>query len=588
ARKSFEAWSGLLEEELNIRQELAWKEVTELLDADTFACIDKAILSELLHHTVRNTQPIHLLEGWIGRRKNRFFSEAYKQTYGAIGYALQLMEAIRKLDVEVASPAAGFKGYATRWYLTDRLYRNYVLAAQQSEYPDSLKPLSEEVEKMYGNTYLLRLGDNWQAAIRNLTRWGVEGQVPRQRDFYKQWVQPYIEKNNRIFVIISDALRYESATELRERIASEDRFTANITATLGVIPSYTQLGMAAMLPHRELTFDNHSDTVFVDGISSQGTANRTRILQQAFDKSVAIGAEDFLNLKAAGDGREFAKQYQVIYIYSNTIDKTGDDKNSESEVFRATETEFDHLIRIVKQIANMNGNNILITADHGYIYQNRKIEETDFTDFTPEGEVYKCNRRFVIGRDLAEGHAVKRWDGDAIGLADDTQVLTANSINRIRVQGAGSRFVHGGCSLQEIVVPVIEVTKNRKSDLSQVEVDVIGGAVNITGNIFPVSFYQTGPVSEKVQPRTLRGAFYSADGVQLSDSVSFTFDSADNDSGKREKRHTFSFGSDASRYNRQEIYLRLDEVIEGTTQMRAYKSLSYRVMIAFSSEFDFD
>jgi hypothetical protein len=50
----------------------------------------------------------------------------------------------------------------------------------------------------------------------------------------------------------------------------------------------------------------------------------------------------------------------VLYIYSNHIDKTGDDKTSEGKVFEATETEFEYLLRIIKHINNMNGYNMIV------------------------------------------------------------------------------------------------------------------------------------------------------------------------------------------------------------------------------------
>jgi hypothetical protein len=47
-----------------------------------------------------------------------------------------------------------------------------------------------------------------------------------------------------------------------------------------MLPSYTQLGMAALLPNTELAIsDNESSAVLVDGKPSQGTANRIKILE---------------------------------------------------------------------------------------------------------------------------------------------------------------------------------------------------------------------------------------------------------------------------------------------------------------------
>ena len=63
-----------------------------------------------------------------------------------------------------------------------------------------------------------------------------------------------------------------------------------------MLPSYTQLGMAALLPNKALAIaDNETGTVLVDGQSSQGTANRTKILQAALNgRGEAITAEDLM------------------------------------------------------------------------------------------------------------------------------------------------------------------------------------------------------------------------------------------------------------------------------------------------------
>jgi hypothetical protein len=49
---------------------------------------------------------------------------------------------------------------------------------------------------------------------------------------------------------------------------------------------------------------------------------------------------------------------------------------------------------------------------------------------------------------------------------------------------------------------------------------------------------------------------------------------------------TFLFNSDASKHNGQDVYLKLEEQIDGTNQFKTYKTISYRMLIAFSSEFD--
>jgi hypothetical protein len=214
------------------------------------------------------------------------------------------------------------------------------------------------------------------------------------------------------------------------------------------------------------------------------------------------------------------------------------------------------------------------------------LDESDFTDFTPAGTIYKTSRRFVLGNNLEPNTSVQKWEGKALGFADETEAQIPKSINRIRIQGAGSRFVHGGASLQEIVVPVLEINKARKSDIEQVEIDIISGTSNITSNTFAVSFYQKQPVADKIQPRQIKAGFYTDTGQLISDVNTLLFNSTERDAMGREKRQSFLFTAEASKHNGQDVYLKLEEQIEGTSQFKIYKSITYRMLIAFSSEFD--
>lgn len=586
----FEEWSKLLEVELNIQDKISNIEPSALLDSDTYSVLDKKIIAALKDQILTKTISNHIVQEWINKRRVKFFFDDYTYLYNALGFASNFLDELNKSDLSVKSPQDGFEKYHKQWFALDRLYRKYIYSSEQAEHQNILKELTTHIEKAYGNSYLLKLGDNWQVIVDQMHSWQVD-KVHPQRKFYNNWVKPYVNKDsgskeNRIFVIISDALRYESAAELKEVIVSEDRYTASLTACLGSIPSYTQLGMASLLPNKTLTIEEGSDIVYVDGQSSQGLANRTKILQKEYPGSIAIGAEDFLKMKAATEGRDYIKPYNVIYIYSNHIDKIGDDKTSESKVFEATENEFDNIIKLIKHISNMNGNNMIVTTDHGYLYQHNRLDDSDFTDFTPTGNVYKTSRRFVIGKDLNKDLAVKTWDKSTFGLEDDTEIQIPKSINRIRVQGAGSRFVHGGASLQEIVIPIIEINKARKSDIEQVEVDIISGSSNVTSNTTPVNFYQKQPISDKIHQRQIRASFYSTDDSLISDVKTILFNSSDDDAGLREQRQVFHFTSNASKYNGQDVSLKLEEQISGTNQYKTYKTITYRMLIAFTSEFD--
>ncbi|NBS59864.1 MAG: PglZ domain-containing protein [Betaproteobacteria bacterium] len=58
----------------------------------------------------------------------------------------------------------------------------------------------------------------------------------------------------------------QNALRLQKRLLAENRWKAELDPMLGALPSYTQLGMASLLPNRVLEIaDNDTSAVIVDG-----------------------------------------------------------------------------------------------------------------------------------------------------------------------------------------------------------------------------------------------------------------------------------------------------------------------------------
>lgn len=588
-------WANRLEDELGIKDEVCEYSMQQLLGVETFPCIDKVIAGYLLTEVINATITTEQMEAIIEERENKLFFDVARHTLRALLQARYLFTDIEQKMNELSFDTAkeGFLLYEQSLYTIDLHYRHYIAEANLAESKQLLAQVTERVERTYTNHYLLALAKKWQPLIDGMDTWKMEG-IFSQSVFYTTYVYPFITNKKKIFVIISDALRYETMVELSERIAQMPRMETDMKpAMLSTLPSYTQLGMAALLPHKQLSYEKDADEVFADGMSTKGTEARSKVLQKAVARSKAITAEDFLKTTNA---KTAFKDFDLIYIYSNMIDKTGDDKASEGMVFKATEDEMAHILQMIDLIRNGNGCNILITSDHGYLYQNETLDETDFSDFKVMGDtIIQDSRRFVIGRGLEEGDAVKTWSAEEVGLTDSPaengtgisslQVQTAKGLNRIRKQGAGSRFVHGGSMPQEVVMPVLHVNIKKKQGVSEVSVDILNKKSKITTNTQTISFYQNQPVSEKVKEVTLRFGFYDQAGNLLSDSITLTFGSTSEDSTQREQKHRFMFKRQLSELNGQEIYLRKEQQVAGSSQFKKLEDIAYKVSVLFMAEF---
>ena len=586
---SFETLSAECADVLNIEQDLAKRDISELIELDYFRLIDQKIISDLVRAVAARTLASGDVALWVRQRRQGHWYREFRHLYEAIGFAAQFLHVLAEVKLEMDSLAGGIDRYCRAWYRLDQLYRKFTCHVRMSGQASLMESLTEQIENLYSNNYLLKLGNRFQAFVDTATKWDALP-VRKQRDFFEYWVRPFLRKDNKICVIISDAMRYEIGEELLTLIRQEDRYSAEIEPVLSMLPSYTQLGMAALLPNKALAIaDNETGTVLVDGQSSQGTANRTKILQAALNGSgQAIAAEDFMAMNR-DESRELLKANPVLYIYHNRIDHTGDRIHSEGQAFEAAEQTLDDLLKLVKKLTAANANNLLITADHGFIYQHREIAESDFLGVEPEGEVvlYR-DRRFIVGKKLQPLPGLHSFKAEQLGLCGDVEVQIPTSINRLRLRGSGSRFVHGGASLQEVVIPVISVHKKRQGDVTIVDVDILRGASSvITSGQLAVTLYQRGPVTDKIQPRVLRAAIYSETGELISDSHDLVFDLTSENPRERELQLRFVLSRKADEANGQEVILRLEEKHAGTSHYKEYKSLRYMMRRSFTSDFDF-
>ena len=137
-------------------------------------------------------------------------------------------------------------------------------------------------------------------------------------------------------------------------------------------------------------------------------------------------------------------------------------------------------------------------------------------------------------------------------------------------------------------MPVIEVYKKRTSDVSQVEVDVIGSSTNIiSSGQLALALYQAEPVTDKVQPRILRAGIYSSTGELISDHADLRFDLTSVNPRDRELKIRLVLSKQADGYNQQQVTLRLEEPVSGTTHFQEYKAIAYTLRRTFTSDFDF-
>lgn len=568
--------------ELGLETKAADRDYTDLVGITTFKDVDRQILGQVAEQVASRQISAREVTDLVQARRHSLWFADLEPAYRALEYSSQILAAIDALPTTIDSFDSGLRLYTDHVYRIDQLYRRFTKAYTDAKFPEGLNKLKEVVDQRYTSDYLYSFGQAWQRVLDDLTTWS-SADLRQQSNFFDGEVSTSTTKT---VVIISDALRYEIADELASRIRQQGRCDADLTAMLGSLPSYTQLGMASLLPHGELEIRvTDGLPVLSDSQPTDGSRNRGKILEP-YD-GVVLRADKVLTMSTK-ELRDIFSQHRVFYVYHDTIDAAGDSAKSEGSVFAAAARAITDLTTLVGKWISANASTILITADHGFLYQDCDLEPHFSLSSKPEaiGEV-EYKRRFVVGYGLQESHAYMTFTPSQLGLAGDYQVQIPKSIHRIPKPGAGTRYVHGGATLPEIVVPVVTVRKKRVSDIRNVTVDIMPETDRITTNQLSVRLLQRDPVEDTLLPRTLRAGIYHGDEL-VSDSIELVFDSTDADQRARYRTITLYLNHEADSLNGVTVELRLDEPVTADhTRWRPYAHAQYTIKRSFVADFDF-
>jgi uncharacterized protein (TIGR02687 family) len=564
------------EEEMDIATKLSSIDFRTLLDCDLFKAIDEHCIDGIFNEVQNRTASDEKISQWIRKRRISQWYDFFENHYMALSSASKFFTALQGISLSIQSISEGIRLYSGGWKEVDQFYRSYLYHVGNAEAASFFSGMTTSIENHYNNSYLMPLNHAWSDAIERTRKWEASP-YQLQSNFFSHYVKPIVDKDNKICVIISDGMRYEVGDQLVSLINGIDKHSAEIEPMLTLLPSYTQLGMAALLPQSSLSFQETGAGVLADGASTSGKAYREKILQKAVNgKAVVFDAESVLGMKN-DELRSYVRDNQVIYVYHNVIDKVGDSRDSEERVFSACADALDELQKLVRKLTSANANNLIVTSDHGFLYQNSELDDSDFVSAPISNEgVFLTERRFMVGRNLKENTSMHSFSASALHLSGDCTIQVPRGINRMRIKGSGSRYVHGGASLQEVVVPVVKVNKGRQADTSYVEVDVLKGASNkITSGQLSVTFYQRRPVTDKVKPLTIHAGFYTKQDILISDSKELVFDFTSENVRDRDMKVKFMFSNSPEAMKIQQVELRLEVPIENTNKWKPYASHTY-------------
>lgn len=412
--------------------------------------------------------------------------------------------------------------YTTELHKVDYNYRKAVIAFDKvRDHLEDFEKIALSVFTKLNSKYdrfLIEFNSEWQKLLEENKFNFHNINCNKQFNFYQDNIA---DVDYKMAVIISDAFRYEIGHELYNDLLADSKNNLTIQPCLASIPSYTNLGMSNLLPNKGIEIEQgEQDLVFKINGKPTNSQNRQVILQENNPESITIDYSEIIKFDR-DKGRKFFIENKLVYIYHDWMDAIGDKKRTEHETFEETTKVVDQIKRLIQKIYGWNISHVLVTADHGFLFNYNELKESD-KEIIPKTKGYnKDNSRFVIGEKFEEKPDGYIFDmKNTTNCETDLKIAIPRAINRFKRSGnIGLQFVHGGASIQEVITPVIKYYKQKKETTETVSLRRFDNINKITTGNMKVALLQNEPVSNELKSLDIVIGLFNDNGELISNEV---------------------------------------------------------------------
>ncbi|MCT1577053.1 BREX-1 system phosphatase PglZ type A [Oceanobacillus kimchii] len=504
-------WTVYFVEKYNIKEQLVHLTNQQLVRFKNLLLVDEIILNRIYKEAYETNieQDINHLCAVIEQRlsvefvrKNSAIYSYYSFWKNYINLRTELNKNISKVNIRPTSADLLYTSYIEKTYRIDQYVRNLnnsLRNIREEEYHDLVKI----IQIRYERDWLQPMSVHASSLIKQAPQTSLK----QQTSFYETYVhKPKLQTKARQYVIISDGFRYEAGKELAEQLQYDSECKVSCEAMLSSLPSYTQLGMASLLPQIGEMNIKSNKRVYIGDRSTSGNQQRERVLKEVDENSIIFRLSDFLNLLSK-ERKERVKGKSIVYLFHDVIDAVGDKNTTEHHTYDMTCKAITELNHAIQTLLNMEAKRITITADHGFLYLSEQ-SSTATKVLNERRELLDGNNRFQMVRKGVQSSSVEYG---AFLLNSNNQVLTdtdtiiTEGLNRFRT-GAGTRYFHGGVTPQERVVPVLVIESQQ--DVKRVDVSIVDNNWVISDYNPKFILYQSEIISEKVLPTKIRTSLW--------------------------------------------------------------------------------
>ena len=403
---------------------------------------------------------------WVQRDLARHHAWRLVEAAAALGVGLEATPS--PLD-GVANVEEAAERYAERGAAVDRAHRRLAqlrVQLRRADFPraGALRATLEEVSARY-RTW----ADTTARAFNGVceTHGFLPSAARRQRHVFERVVRPLAQGpgaagGGPVAYFLVDALRFEMAAALADRLRAEADTRVDLSPWLCELPSDTKVGMNVLAPVvRDGRLRPH--VTRRDGFKGfeagefrvHTRETRVRAIGNRLDapKPPAFEIERLLDRPTRALEKELASA-KIVVVVADEIDRVGE-KDAGLRVFDSVLRD---LFTAWQLLRDAGVKRFVFTSDHGFLLRDRG--DDDEIAFGVRGSV--ADRRYA----LYPG-AIDRADRLSVSLAAleyegaEGHLVLPRGTAVFAQKKAHPTFVHGGNSPQERVIPVLTVTHRR-------------------------------------------------------------------------------------------------------------------------------
>lgn len=404
------------------------------------------------------------------------------------------------------TPDDYIKFYTERFYLLDQYYRlaiekYYLLKLSEMPISHVIYTTRDRLNEHYTKiTNLLNL--EWTKCLKEKGNGFNSVSVERQYNFYKNNIE---NSQNNVTVVVSDALRYEMAEELMEKLGTI-KHSAKLDVMLGSLPTETKYAKYSLFPYSELKLDDNEMKMDNTGTTNISKEQCSAQLERYKEGAICVNFEKVKNYSDENRNLYF-KGRPIVYVFHDTIDDTGHNDNP-SRTVNECRTSINELVEFIGRLhASYNVTNVILTSDHGFLLNDIEFKEKDKHP-VKEDNVEKKTRYYLTRHDDGQEGITKFKLTEVSAMTDYTMwVAVPSGTNRLSAPG-GYSFAHGGAALQELMIPVIYSSRKKTKGKEKVNISVLEASLRMTSSRLKFTIIQSEAISEALQERTVQCAVF--------------------------------------------------------------------------------